>query len=654
MILMEEVEGKIWLRFPYSKVLVTDLKARVQGGRWVPSKEVWSYPLDWVTYTDLCKVLELESLDDDEYTIGPNLEEWAAIQFKRMERAPDVKDLHTLRDCPRIRTGNPKLWSAMESRPFQTITPLFADVHRSVLLADHPGLGKTLQTIGAAIEADVRGPILVVAPAAAVQITWPTELHRWVPEDKFGILGRVEGSRRADVLRGVFERCEADPTLRFWVLITSHYVRAAAEIDEYGKYIYDAGGVKLRNATLPAMFEGEWAGAVIDESHRFIAKATGNKKKQSAQMQGLGALKFKDDALKIAISGTPFRGKTENLYGTLEWLRPQNYTSFWKWVGKYYQVYEDGYGAKDMGEMKDEALFYHDVEHVMIRRTKGEVAKDLPPKVYGGAPYDANDPDSTVGVWLDMLPAQAKQYRSMVNDGVANLDGGDLLANGVLAEMTRLKQLSNSSHKMNEAGVPIPDLSASNKWEWIQEFLTDRGILGASPAPTGKVIIASQFTTMVNALAKKLRELEVECVTLTGETSDRDRRLAMERFQGDPAKGQLEKEYAKNDRHRLQGMRRPTPYVFLLNTAAGGVSLTLDAADDVVIVDETFIPDDQEQVEDRAHRLSRMHNVSIWYLRSRGTVEEAIGTTNTERESNCKGIMDGMRGVDIKKLIGKV
>lgn len=651
MILMEEVEGKIWVRFPYSKALVTDLKAQVQGGRWVPSKEVWSYPLDWVTYNDLVKVLDLDSLDFDEYTIGPNLQDWAANIAASMERLPDVKDLHTLRDCPRIRTSNPQLWSAMASRPFQTITPLFADVHRSVLLADHPGLGKTLQTIGSAIEADVRGPILVVAPAAAVQITWPAELHRWVPDDKFGILGRVGPAKREDTLRGVFDRCVADPSLRFWVLVTSHYVRAAAEIDEYGKYIYDDGGVKLRNATLPAMFENPWAGVVIDESHRFIAKATGNKKKQSAQMQGLGALKFKPDALKIAISGTPFRGKTENLYGTLEWLRPQNYTSFWKWVGKYYQVYEDGYGAKEMGAMKDERLFYQDVEHVMIRRTKGEVAQDLPPKTYGGQPYDAEDPDSTVGVWLDMLPGQAKQYQSMVNDATVPMEGGDLLANGVLAEMTRLKQLANSAHLM-EDGKPTPDLSASNKWAWIEEFLTDRGILGHNPQPQGKVIIASQFTTMVNALAEKLTGLGVEVVTLTGETSEKNRRIAMERFQG-------ESRMVKNG-HREVGKPKlfgnaveKVPYVFLLNTAAGGVSLTLDAADDVVIVDETYIPDDQEQVEDRAHRLSRMHNVSIWYLRSRGTIEEAIGTTNTERENNCKAIMDGMRGVNIKKLIGK-
>ena len=97
------------------------------------------------------------------------------------------------------------------------------------------------------------------------------------------------------------------------------------------------------------------------------------------------------------------------------------------------------------------------------------------------------------------------------------------------------------------------------------------------------------------------------------------------------------------------------PRVFLLNTNAGGVSLTLDAADDVIIVDKTWNPDDQIQVEDRAHRVSRTdHSVTIWNLISEGTIEASIKEINDEREYKYKSLIDGQRGVSFAKQIMKI
>lgn len=91
--------------------------------------------------------------------------------------------------------------------------------------------------------------------------------------------------------------------------------------------------------------------------------------------------------------------------------------------------------------------------------------------------------------------------------------------------------------------------------------------------------------------------------------------------------------------------------VILLNTHAGGVSLTLDAADDVVIADQTFIPDEQEQVEDRAHRVSRNHNVTIWNLASLGTIDETIAQMNQERGEAISSILDTQRGITYAKTL---
>ena len=627
----EIVEDRIWIRTPYDKRVIEQIKA-IQGTRWNPHKEVWTAPVDWSIFGELCAIPQvLSGLE-----MGLNLTEWAQKESERQAQIPDVLSLDGV-NLPVLEATNAKLHAAMASRPFQTVTPGFVAMQRAVLLADDPGLGKTLQTIASIQEAGVTGPILVIAPKAAVDLVWPVEILRWSAGDKFGTMGpHIPASQRGATLDKVRAACVADPSLRFWVLTTSHYVRAAAVLDEYGKFVYedDKRKVKMTNATLPEMFNMEWAGIVVDESHRFVAAATGNRKKQSAQMQGLGALQLRQGGVKIALSGTPFRGKPENLYGTLNWLRPDLYTSYWKWAKKYFEMWQDGYsGANVLGELKSPRKFYEDAKAVMIRREKGEVAKDLPPKQYGGSPWDPSDENSVIGVWLTMSGEQKRQYNALVKDAAAMVEGGTIMPNGILAEMTRLKQIASASHCMKD-GVPHPqagNLASSNKLDWILEFLEERGIDGKGE--TGrKVIIASQFTKYINFLHEELATRKIPNVRLTGETPAKMREASVKAFQ-DP-----------------ENICR----VFLLNTIAGGVALTLDQADDVVICDETFNPDDQLQVEDRAHRLSRTdHQVTIWYLRTRDTIEEAIGTTTAEREATCRNIADGMRGVSIKKLLRK-
>jgi SNF2 family DNA or RNA helicase len=80
---------------------------------------------------------------------------------------------------------------------------------------------------------------------------------------------------------------------------------------------------------------------------------------------------------------------------------------------------------------------------------------------------------------------------------------------------------------------------------------------------------------------------------------------------------------------------------------AGGVSITLDAADDVVIMDETWIPDEQLQVEDRVHRASNVkHQVHVWYVRAEDTIEEMIAEANFAKAENNFVMLDKRRGLE--------
>jgi SNF2 family DNA or RNA helicase len=81
----------------------------------------------------------------------------------------------------------------------------------------------------------------------------------------------------------------------------------------------------------------------------------------------------------------------------------------------------------------------------------------------------------------------------------------------------------------------------------------------------------------------------------------------------------------------------------VLTLKAGGVSITLDAADHVHVIDEDFNPDVQTQFEDRAHRMSRIHQVTCYYYRTRGTIEEEINEVVFNKQMTNEQLLDKVR-----------
>ena len=538
--------------------------------------------------------------------------------------------------------------TARALRSYQRAAVEFMRTRKSVLLADQPGSGKTLQTIAAVIEAGVTGDILVLAPSIAVQAAWPGELARWAPDDE---VLRVTGGRaqREATLKQMKFESEAP---RRWVLcniemakvpyhkeellqngtvVKAHYEYKYPEL-----FFYD--DEKQKNKRL-------WDAIVVDESHRALVTNKSQHYKQTQTRCGLSKLSLAEGGRRYALTGTPFRGKLENMWGTLNWLFPEAYKSYWNWVERWFDTSSDYFGGTSVTEIKPhlKTEFYESLAPFMLRRTKREIAPDLPPKVYAGTvpdgvEYEPGEERGLVGHWLTMGPKQKRAYEQMVEEATANLDNGTLVANGVLAELTRLKQFSTCYGNIEivedvdgfEIPKFIPELP-SNKYDWLLEFLEELGIVKGSEA-TGpedqKVIVASQFTSVIELYAKALNRRGIKTLQITGKVKREDREKAVEVFQTDHG-----------------------PQVLLLNTIAGGVALTLDRADDLVVLDETFIPDDQEQVEDRIHRVSRNHNVTIHYVRSLGTVEERIARITFGRDDLQKQLLDGERGVDFARQI---
>jgi SNF2 family DNA or RNA helicase len=535
---------------------------------------------------------------------------------------------------------------ALSQRPFQRDSVDFVQKHKSVLIADEPGLGKTLQAISSVIQAGITGSVLIVAPKTAAYVTWPHELETWfndvAPYDEWIIIGgdmtklqRIRAVKRA--LLWDMGKKRTGP--RQWIIVSPNYLRIKAKLDRRGNYEYDDDGSKIYRPVreaIPALLAFDWKAIIIDEAHQTLSGAQGEVKKQSAQRQGLGLLETSPDALRIAVTGTPFRGKHENLWGILNWLYPNDFRHYWPWVDRHFKVFVDPLSnQRIVGDVKDMDKLQKELSNIMIRRTKQEVAKELPPKRYGGTPLRlGNGKDGPIAVWLEMSGQQKKAYEQMVQSAMAELEGGTLMANGVLAEMIRLKQFANSYGFIGGTDEFFPTFP-SNKFDWIVDFLGERGIDGNGPGES-KVIISSQFTKHVDLFAERLRnEFKIPVFSLTGATSA-DERV---RLQRDFQRNQLED-------------GSPAPDVFFINTMAGGTAITLDAADDVVIIDSTFNHDDQEQVENRAHRLSRLdHNVTIWNLASTNSIDESIARHTHMMDTSIKQILDGERGIDFAKML---
>lgn len=609
-----------------------------------------------------CK--ELRRLFGDRLEISEGLNDWALNEIERLGAIENFSSADSDAELdPRVAEQLPGL--ARMVHAYQRAGIAFITHTRNALLADQPGLGKTLQTIGTMANAGVTGDILVAAPSAAVATTWPDELATWAPGDEcIAVMGT--GPKRKKVLDALGP---APTDGRRWVIVNLEMMRSQwikpKRVHRKHKVTGQMGWFEEKgwwSHSYPQLHEREWAAFVIDESHRCLICHSATPQSQTQVRAGAGMIPVAEGGLRIALSGTPFRGKVENLWGTLNWMEPQKYHAYWTWAQQWFHVLGDPKNPREspmeingLDETKARA-FYDDIAPIMLRRTKREVRPELPDKLYAGTPLPYEDGSideySPIGHWLAMTPKQAKAYDEISTQAETALESGVLVANGVLAELTRLKQFAicygDIEEKPNGDYRFLPQLP-STKFDWLVNFLAELGIDKETDYSTPddqessedqtrhvsgvedvrKVVVASQFTSILNMFEVELEKLGIPCLKITGQVSQAQRKAAKDQWQAGEG----------------------GPRVFLLNTQAGGVSLTLDAADDLVFLDETWIPDEQEQVEDRIHRVSRMHQVTIHYLRTLGAIEENIALTAGGRERLTKMLIDGQRGVGFAKML---
>lgn len=643
---VEKVGKRIYLRSPWSPNMPDRCKAL--GGRWNKNAKAWTYPLD----LEMCRRFREEFGGD--LNIGPELWAWAQNETMRersLHATGKMRDMDVMAEikCERIIATNPAMWEAMMNRPYQPVAALYAAQAGQSLIADQPGVGKTIESLGALIEAEVKGRVLVLAPLKSTQAVWEPEIHRWMADYQHGYsvtrVSGLSGKKLDAALAQYAQNNYHDPEALHFLIANAEMCRIdhrgvecpTGDCDGYQDWCPNIekhkGGKPPRH---PWLFfttgprggkrKMEWDAIIADETHKWLINTRG--KKASQVGHGFAKLSTTERNFRIAMTGTPLKGKKHNLFGTINWLRPDIYRSKWRWIETYFDVVDGDYGGRTVGRLQREDAFFRALDGIMIRRTKKELRDTNP----SWMPPEKRYHD----VWIDMDPKQAKQYNAMSKRAEVRLASGTLRANGQLAEFTRLKQFALSCADYMGDQL-IPELPSA-KFDWLLEFLEERGIERKSSPSSRygdlsdtvmKVVVASQFTSALKVFSKELDRLGIRHNMITGETKDTLHEMTT---------------FQTNDNYR----------VCLINTMAGGVSITLDAADDIVLLDETWVPDDQEQVEDRVHRASNVtHQVDVWYVRTKGTVEEAIATVNIEKGESNHIVLDAQRGLAFARTLVK-
>jgi SNF2 family DNA or RNA helicase len=286
---------------------------------------------------------------------------------------------------------------------------------------------------------------------------------------------------------------------------------------------------------------------------------------------------------RLALSGTPIENHLGELWSLFEFLNPGM-------LGSASVFKLTGTTARNPDE-ETRKLLAQALRPFILRRTKDQVAKDLPPKL-----------EQTL--FCELEPAQRKLYDDL-REHYRNTLLGRIEREGIakakiqiLEALLRLRQAACHPGLVDKERVKDPSAKLDMLLPQLLEVL-DEG---------HKVLVFSQFTSFLAILREQLDKEEVTYEYLDGRT--RDRQARVERFQTDP-----------------------DCKLFLISLKAGGLGLNLTAAEYVFLLDPWWNPAVEAQAIDRAHRIGQMNQVFAYRIIARGTVEEKVlELQNTKRD----------------------
>jgi superfamily II DNA or RNA helicase len=430
------------------------------------------------------------------------------------------------------------------------------DLKMGAVLADDMGLGKTVQTLAHLDRVRAQrmreAPSLIVAPTSLIS-NWKAEANRFAPKLKVHV---HHGKDRTLTNK---EWRAAD------VVITSY-------------------PILQRDAT--TFSELEWDAIVFDEAQTL----KNPRAKTYHAAQSLNARQ------RLALTGTPMENHLGELWSLFNLLSPGLLGDLETFNRHFRHRIEQNSDGDRMNILRAR------VRPFLLRRTRDEVVKELPEKTEAIR-------------WIDLEQAQADLYetlRTAIHDDVRKAIDRKGLKQSTIHILDALLKLRQACCDPQLVRLPDgngrADLSSA-KMEWLLEhvpMLVEEG---------RRILIFSQFTSMLAIIEAKLTEAGIKTVILTGDTTDRDTPIA--EFQ----KGEVP--------------------VFLLSLKAGGVGLNLTAADTVIHYDPWWNPAVETQATARAHRIGQDKPVFVYKLIARGTLEEKMLSLIERKQQLAQALLSG-------------
>ncbi|MGJ8676240.1 MAG: DEAD/DEAH box helicase [Akkermansiaceae bacterium] len=422
------------------------------------------------------------------------------------------------------------------------------------ILADDMGLGKTMQTLTHILAEKEKGnrlPNLVIAPTSVVE-NWQREAAKFAPSLRVTILQGADRHRR------FVDLADTDLALSSYALL---------------------------HRDLELFKQQEFHLLVLDEAQHI--------KNPSAQVSH--AVRQLDTRYRICLSGTPIENHLGELWSLFDFLMP----GFLGTADTFRDTFRTPI-EKDGNQARADALA-NKVGSLILRRTKDQVATELPPKTeiphYIELGSEEKDVYETVRSTMDKHVRQALAIRGQEAQIV------------FLDALLKLRQICCHSQLLQPE---IPRSSA--KFDYLKELLTTLKL------ENRRVLIFSQFTSMLQLIEDYLISEGTTYLKLTG--ASKNRQELVERFQADEAE------------------------VFLISLKAGGTGLTLTNADTVIHYDPWWNPAAENQATDRAYRIGQDKPVFVHKLICKGTVEQRI----QQMQKKKSGISDSILTASLSQL----
>jgi len=436
------------------------------------------------------------------------------------------------------------------------------------ILADDMGLGKTLQVLTFLTHVTKkRSPANLIVVPTTLLFNWQKEIEKFAPKTK--ALYHYGSDRDT----------------------------SAEDFDKYN-IVFTTYGILLRDIEMLKEYTFNYL--ILDESQAI--KNPHTKKFKAAVL-----INAKN---KIALTGTPIENSTFDLYAQISFVNPGMLGT----INSFKTNYSNPIDKEGNEQVAVELQKI--INPFVLRRTKEQVATELPPKIEDVIFCDMDKKQREV------YDAYRNEYRNKLLKKIEE-EGLEKSKFMVLEALTRLRQICDSPALLKNNEI---DTTESVKIKEIVNHITEK-------TAQHKVLLFSQFVEMLSLIKDELNKRGIAYEYLDGKSSTTQREASVENFQN-------------NDDLR----------VFLISLKAGGTGLNLTAADYVYIVDPWWNPAVENQAIDRCYRIGQDKHVFAYRMICKDTVEEKILSLQAKKKKIAQDIIQTddniMKTIDMNDIKG--